>query len=149
VQIGELAKLAGVTVQTVRFYERSKLLPEPKRKNSGYRIYSQPDLKRLLFVLQAKSLGFSLDEIRDILRLRERGNCPCGEVISVAERHLRDVERQLRQLTTFRDGLRTAIRDWKKSGDQTPSADVICALIERAAQPSKPNRNTATKRLTL
>ena len=64
-QIGELAKRSAVTVQTVRFYERLRLLPEPQRKDSGYRVYSEPDLKRLLFVRQAKSLGFSLDEIRD------------------------------------------------------------------------------------
>src|SRR2546430_15399315 len=88
-QIGELAKRSAVTVQTVRFYERLRLLPEPQRKDSGYRVYSGPDLKRLLFVRQAKSLGFSLDEIREILRMRERGHCPCGEVITIAERHLR------------------------------------------------------------
>ena len=62
-QIGELAKWADVTVQTIRFYERLKVLPEPQRKDSGYRVYSEPDLKRLLFVRQAKSLGFSLTGI--------------------------------------------------------------------------------------
>ncbi len=69
-QIGELAKRSGVTVQAVRFYERLKLLPEPQRKDSGYRVYSETDLKRLRFVRQGKSLGFSLDEIRDISNSR-------------------------------------------------------------------------------
>jgi MerR family mercuric resistance operon transcriptional regulator len=131
VQIGELAKLAEVSVQTVRFYERLKLLPDPQRKDSGYRVYSVPDLKRLLFVRQVKSLGFSLEEIRDILRMRERGRCPCGEVISVAEGHLRTVQQQIQQLSKFRDGLGRAVKQWKKSGKQTLSADAICALIER------------------
>ena len=61
-QIGELAKSAGVTVQTIRFYERKGLLPSPPRKESGYRIYDEADLRRLQFVRQVKRLGFSLDE---------------------------------------------------------------------------------------
>src|SRR2546430_10846738 len=103
-----------------------------------YRIYSEPDLKRLLFVRQAKSLGFSLDEIRDILRMRERGHCPCGEVITIAERHLRAVEQQLHNLSKFRDGLSRAVKQWKKSCSQTLSADAICALIERMLDSCKP-----------
>src|SRR5206468_1866173 len=101
-QIGELAKRSAVTVQTVRFYERLKLLPEPQRKDSGYRVYAQTDLRQLLFVRRAKALGFSLDEILDILRMRERGHCPCGEVVSIAERHLHAVEEQRRQLRLWR-----------------------------------------------
>ena len=133
-QIGELAKLSAVTVQTVRFYERLRLLPEPQRKDSGYRVYSGPDLKRLLFVRQAKSLGFSLDEIREILRMRERGHCPCGDVVSIAQRHLRTVEEQITQLSKFRDGLSQAVNRWKRSGKQTISADTICVLIERTLE---------------
>ena len=133
-QIGELAKLSAVTVQTVRFYERLRLLPEPQRKDSGYRVYSEPDLKRLRFVRQAKSLGFSLDEIREILRMRERGHCPCGDVISIAQRHLRTVEQQITQLSKFRDGLNQAVNRWKRSGKQTISADTICVLIERTLE---------------
>ena len=136
-QIGELAKRSAVTVQTVRFYERLRLLPEPQRKDSGYRIYSEPDLKRLRFVRQAKSLGFSLDEIREILRLRERGHCPCGDVVSIAQRHLRTVEEQISQLSKFRDGLSQAVNRWKRSGKQTISADAICVLIEHSLESVK------------
>ena len=137
-QIGELAKRAGVTVQTVRFYERLRLLPVPQRKDSGYRIYSGPDLKRLLFIRQAKPLGFSLEEIRDILRMRERGHCPCGEVVNTAQRHLRAVEEQIRQLSKFRDSLSRSVKQWKKSGKPTLSADAFCVLIERAMESWKP-----------
>jgi len=133
-QIGELAKRSAVTVQTVRFYERLRLLPEPQRKDSGYRVYSEPDLKRLLFVRHAKSLGFSLDEIREILRMRERGHCPCADVVSIAQRHLRTVEQQITQLSKFRDGLNQAVNRWKRSGKQTISADTICVLIERTLE---------------
>ena len=75
-QIGELASKARVTVQTVRFYERLRLLPEPQRKQSGYRLYFQHDLKRLLFVRQAKSLGFSLEEIGESYECVSPGIAP-------------------------------------------------------------------------
>ncbi len=129
-QIGELAEKGDVTVQTVRFYERQGLLPNPPRKDSGYRNYREGDLRRLLFIRQAQALGFSLPEIRDILRMWERGQCPCGSVLATAERHLQNVERQIRQLSRFRDELRGAIREWKRSEDQRLSADAFCALIE-------------------
>lgn len=142
-QIGQLADEAGVTVQTVRFYERKRLLPEPVRKESGYRIYSPNDLRRLRFIRQAKALGFSLDEIGDILKMRSRGECPCADVIAIAQRHLRDVEHQLETLTKFRDELRRAVRTWKRSGQQTLSADAICTLIERTM-----NKTTTRERAT-
>lgn len=75
-QIGEFAKHAGVNIQKVRFYERKRLLPAPERKASGYRIYSDEDLHRLRFIRQAKALGFSLDEIREILAMRARAQAP-------------------------------------------------------------------------
>lgn len=130
-QIGNLAKQAGVTVQTVRFYERRGLLPNPQRKDSGYRLYGEDDLHRLRFIRQAKALGFSLDEIKDFLRTRTRGLCPCSDVIKVGEQHLRDIEQQIAKLERFRDELRRAVRNWKKSGQQTIQADAFCTLIER------------------
>lgn len=129
-QIGVIAEKGRVSVQTVRFYERQRLLPNPPRKDSGYRVYSNADLKRLLFIRQAKALGFSLQEIREILLMRERGQCPCGSVLKIAERHLYAVERQLRQLSTFRDELTRAVKRWKRSGEQQLSADQFCSLIE-------------------
>lgn len=129
-QIGELAKKGGVSIQTVRFYERQGLLPDPGRKESGYRVYGERDLRRLVFIRQAKDLGFSLDEIREILKMRERGQCPCSSVLRLAERHFQTVERQLQQLAKFRDELSRAIRRWKRSGQQRLSAGAFCALIE-------------------
>ncbi len=130
-QIGRLAKDGGVTVQAIRFYERLKLMPQPRRKESGYRVYSDEDVKRLRFIRQAKTLGFTLEEIRDILQMRGRGECPCGEVVSIAERHLRDVETQIRHLSRFRTELRRAVSTWKRLGEPKVSGDAICALIER------------------
>ena len=100
-QIGAVAKKAAVSVQTVWFYERQGLLPSPPRKESGYRLYGEADLKRLLFIRQAKALGFSLEEIRMILRMCERGQCPCASVLRLAEQHLETTERQISQLAAF------------------------------------------------
>ncbi len=135
-QIGHLAKRVGVNVQTVRFYEREGLLPKPQRTESGYRVYGEDDLRRLQFIRQAKALGFSLEEIKEFLRMRSRGQCPCTDVIKIGERHLRDLERQIAHLTKFSDGLRRAVRGWKKSGQQQIAGDAICTLIERTMKSS-------------
>ncbi len=105
-------------------------MPSPPRKESGYRLYDEADLKRLLFIRQAKALGFSLEEIRTILKMRERGQCPCGSVLRLAEQHLVTIDHQLRQLSRFRDELRRAIKEWKRSGQQQLSANAFCSLIE-------------------
>ena len=140
-QIGEIAEMCNVSVQTVRFYERLGLLPNPPRKDSGYRIYGEADLKRLLFIRQAKALGFSLQEIREILRMRARGQCPCGSVLKLAERHLYNVDRQLQQLSAFREELRRAVSLWKRSGKQQLSANAFCALIENTLSDRTRRRN--------
>jgi DNA-binding transcriptional MerR regulator len=98
----------------------------PQRKASGYRIFGDEDLKRLLFIRQAKVLGFSLDDIREILAAKGKGQCPCGTVIGIAERHLRETEQQIRNLTAFRDELRRSVSIWKQEGQQQVSADAIC-----------------------
>ncbi len=136
-QIGKLAKQAEVNVQTIRFYERRKLLPEPRRTASGYRQYGPEELQSLQFIRQAKSLGFSLDEIRDIIRSRGRGQCPCTDVIAIAERHLRDVSNQIETLVKFKEELSHAVRGWKRAGKQTLSAGAICTLIERTMDANK------------
>ena len=140
-QIGELANRAGVNIQTIRFYEREKLLPPPARKPSGYRVYSKDDLRRLRFVRQAKELGFSLEEIREILRMRAQGACPCGRVISVAERHLGEIRQTIRQLAGFEKELARALKKWRNSGQPKLAANECCALIERAMQTRKRSKS--------
>ena len=118
-------------MQTVRYYERSGLLNKPERKSSLYRVYSEDDVQRLHFILHAKALGFTLDEIKHILDLRKKQACPCGEVRRLGEERLEEVEGQIRQLTAFRDELARAIKQWKQIPDQAPTGDAICVLIER------------------
>jgi DNA-binding transcriptional MerR regulator len=144
-QIGELARNGGLTVQAIRFYERKGLLPAPPRKESGYRIYGDADLRRLQFIRQAKRLGFSLDEIKSILRTRGRGACPCNEVVGIAERHLANAEQQIEQLIRFRDELSRTLSMWKRSKKRTVSADTICTLIERTLEPTGGKKNGTAK----
>jgi DNA-binding transcriptional MerR regulator len=131
---GELAKRASVSVQTVRFYERQGLLPDPGRTDSGYRRYTEVHLRQLRFIRQAKALGFSLEEIREILHMRGRGQSPCSKVISLVERHLQGVDNQIRQLGTFRRELSKALKQWKRPGARQVSAAAFCVLIERAME---------------
>ena len=130
-QIGELAKETRVTVQTVRFYERRGLMPQPLRRESGYRDFGEGDLRRLEFIRQAKGLGFSLQEIREILQTRERGQCPCTDVSKMAERHLAAAEAEIARLQRFRRELRQALCTWKQKPTRNLPANAICVLIER------------------
>src|SRR5436309_5433385 len=90
--IGRLAKLSGVRPDTIRFYERSGLLPKPQRLASGYRTYDDAALKQVRFIRKAQSLGFSLDEIQRIMNLRGHGREPCHYVIRMAETTLSETQ---------------------------------------------------------
>lgn len=146
-KIGELAKQSGTSVQTLRFYERSGLLPKPQRTESGYRMYASGDLRRLELIHQAKRLGFSLDEIKRILRLRQQGSCPCGEVVQMLEKHLRETDEQIRNLQRFRREVAGTLEDWKQSGVEGVPGEVICGLIERTIRTTKRVNGSQEKRL--
>jgi MerR family transcriptional regulator, copper efflux regulator len=98
-KIGELAKLAGSGIDTVRFYERQGLLPPPQRQASGYRRYESSDVARLRFIRRAKALGFTLVEIRDLLALSGRPEDDMGSLKAAANEKLADVELKLAELT--------------------------------------------------
>jgi DNA-binding transcriptional MerR regulator len=136
VKIGELARHAGMTVQAIRFYERHGLIPAPPRTDAGYRVYGDADLRRLQFIRQAKRLGFFLQEVIRILKLRQSGACPCEEVIDILEDHLRETEEQMTRLQTFRDELARTLKQWKRAGKREVPGEVICGLIERTIQPA-------------
>lgn len=101
--IGELAKAASVSIYTIRFYEKSGLLPRPARRPSGFRQYSELDVLQLQFVRQARSLGFSIDEIVELLALETEQRS--AVVSSVVERNLESIDRKIGQLIRWRDGL--------------------------------------------
>ena len=127
--IGRLAKLSGVKPDTIRFYERSGLLPKPQRLASGYRIYDNAALKQVRFIRKAQSLGFSLDEIRRIMNLRGQGKETCRCVIAMAEATLAETQTKLTELRQFKDTLTANLTRWKRKR-RGPIAAEFCALIE-------------------
>ncbi|MGB9663834.1 MAG: heavy metal-responsive transcriptional regulator [Ignavibacteria bacterium] len=100
--VGQIAKQVGVNVETIRYYERIKLLPRPKRIESRYRIYDEMDLKRLLFIKHAKELGFTLREIKELIELRIDSKAKCKDVKSLTENKLRDIDNRIRVLQNIR-----------------------------------------------
>ena len=139
--IGQLAKAAGVKSDTVRFYERTGLLPRPKRSASGYRVYDQAAARQLQFVKKAQALGFSLDEIRRILSLRGGGKKTCERVLAIAEATLDETERRLCELQAFRDDLKRTVTTWRKPSKRACASE-FCALIE-SASPSAAGRRVS------
>jgi len=109
--VGDLAESVGVNVQTLRFYEREGLLPEPERTSGGHRLYSEPDAARLRFIQGAKECGFTLKEIQELLFLRSSRDATCAEVSDVARRKLVEVNRKLDQLITLKAHLQKLIRE--------------------------------------
>jgi MerR family mercuric resistance operon transcriptional regulator len=104
-KIGELAAQADVSVQTVRYYERRGLLPEPERRASGYREYDPAILTRLHFIKRGQELGFTLDEIGDLLALRLDPRTPASAVKARAEAKIADIDHKLHDLERIRHAL--------------------------------------------
>jgi MerR family mercuric resistance operon transcriptional regulator len=96
--IGPLSKRTGCNIETIRYYERVGLLPAPVRSPGGYRLYGDQHLKRLTFIRRARSLGFSIDEVRTLLKLADERKRPCAEVRVVAAAHLEDVRAKIADL---------------------------------------------------
>lgn len=102
---GELAKRAGVNVETLRFYERKGLLPVPPRRESGYREYPEESVRRIRFIKRAQELGFSLGEIQDLLALRVQRGTTCAEVKERAELKIQDVRQKIADLKAIERAL--------------------------------------------
>ena len=96
--IGELSRLSGVNIQTIRYYERIKMVPAPPRTPSGRRVYSAMELRVLAFIRRSRELGFSLDEIRALLRLGGPEKASCHEVRQIAAHHLGDIRAKISDL---------------------------------------------------
>src|SRR5947209_4537677 len=129
--IGELARRAGVGVETVRFYERQGLLAEPARRASGYRQYGEDIVARLRFIRRAKELGFTLKEIAELLALRLDPDTTCADVRQRAVAKLADVESKLRDLRRIKKALRKLTATCSGYG---PAGD--CPILE-ALEPKR------------
>ena len=133
--IGRLAASTGVTVDTIRYYERIRLLPQPQRTSGGYRIYPRHMVNRVNVIRNAQQFGFSLDQLAAFLRVRDSGGRPCHDVRAAAGRILDAVDRQIGELVAARTRMRRTLRDWDIALASTP-ANRPAYLLERLATPS-------------
>ena len=127
-KVGEIAEKIGLNVETLRYYEKIKIMPKPKRMESRYRIYDELDLKRLLFIKRAKELGFTLKEIKELLNLKIESTATCGDVKHLAEHKLTDIEERIRDLKNIKKVLLKLITQCvceEVSTEECPILEVI------------------------
>jgi len=122
--IGELSKQTGCKIETIRYYEKQHLMPEPARTHGGHRLYSSNLLGRLKFIRRSRELGFSMDEIRDLLSLVDEKQVSCERVKSIAQIHLHDIEAKIADLKN----MQTTLQDLAQ---RCSGKDVVdCPIIE-------------------
>ena len=138
-KIGEVSKRSGVGIEALRFYEKSGLLDRPQRTESGYRVYDDSVLDRLAFIKKAQVLGFTLEEIRELISHKRRGENPCGEVRQIVKGRLKELDERIAQMTQYRDELSAALKEWEKTKER---AGHVCGLIETShiEHPVEPRR---------
>lgn len=127
--VGAAASKVGVSAKAIRLWESHGLLPPAERTPAGYRIFSDDDLGVLRFIRQAKALGLTLPEIKDILELQRGGAAPCDRVTELLDAHVREIDRTIADLRELRRTLtaaRGAARDSKRRGEHA----VVCHIIE-------------------
>jgi DNA-binding transcriptional MerR regulator len=133
-RVGELAKASGVSADTLRHYERKGVLPFIRRSSNGYREYPPQALDRILLVRRALAVGFTLDELASILKVRDRGGAPCREVRAMAVSKLSELETQLRELLALRDYLRKTVTLWDERLSKTDAGEQAGLLEALATQ---------------
>lgn len=127
--VGSVAEKVGVSAKAIRLWETNGLLPPAERTAAGYRVFTDDDLGVLRFIRQAKALGLTLSEIKDILELQRGGAAPCDRVTELLDAHVRQIDRtvaDLRELRRTLTAARRAARESKRRGERA----VVCHIIE-------------------
>ncbi|KAA3643978.1 MAG: heavy metal-responsive transcriptional regulator [Chloroflexi bacterium] len=133
-QIGLVADELGINPKTIRYYEERELIPEAERNQTGYRVYSQDAIERIGFILRARDLDFSLDDIGEILELRERGEAPCLYVTDLVSHRLLDIDAKIAALQQLRGELEVIQTEAQSlPREKIVNKDCICHLIENEA----------------
>jgi DNA-binding transcriptional MerR regulator len=134
---GTLAKRAGISSDTLRFYERRGLLPRPPRDANGYRRYPADALQRVTMIQRALAAGFTLADLARIFRQRDAGGAPCREVLAIAALRLRELDERIAELIDLRERIGRVVSTWERTLDATP-AGVRARLLETLAGPPEP-----------
>ena len=131
---GELARLTGVSADTLRHYEKLGILPTSPRTSSGYRLFAAAAVERVQLVQRSLQLGFSLKELSEILRTYDSGGIPCQRVLTLTEQKLRSLEKQIRELRHTQSYMRKLIRAWRnemKHAEPGNKAGLLQSLIAK------------------
>jgi len=129
-RVTELAKAMNTTPDTVRYYTRIGLIVPIKSPNNGYKTYGEKVQQRLKFILSARHLDFSVEEIKSILTESDKGNTACPLVREIVEHRLSETEKQFQAALLLRQRLRASIDDWHDKPNKVPTGDMICHLIQ-------------------
>jgi len=129
-KVTEFANSMNTTPDTVRYYTRIGLLTPNKGSENGYKVFGKPEQKRLKFILSARQLDFSVEEITDILTQADKGHSACPLVRDIVEQRLVATEKQFQEAMLLRKRLKKAINDWQDKPDKAPTGEMICHLIE-------------------
>lgn len=127
--IGELSQQTDVSRETIRYYERIELLPPPQRSTNGYRQYSKEDVERLQFIRLSRTLDFSIDEIREILALRERQEAPCQYVMDVMDARIDEIESRIQDLEKLKSEIQYLHKVGHKLPEDVQMKTCVCHLI--------------------
>ena len=127
VTIGKLSKRTGCNIETIRYYERIGILLKPMRSEGGTRLYSEEQIKRLVFVCRSRELGFSLEEVRTLLRLVDGKKTTCQEIKTVTEGHIHDIEKKITDLKILQKTLKKISSQC--SGGFVPDCPIIDTLF--------------------
>lgn len=125
---GALAARTGCNIETIRYYEQIGILPPPARSGGGHRLYGEDFIKRLTFILRSRDLGFTLEEIRELLRMVDSRNYTCAQVDAVAQKHLLDIRRKIAALKRLKSTLETMAAQCSRG--QIPECPIIDALFD-------------------
>lgn len=124
---GELAKATGCNLETIRYYEKIGLLHAPGRTPAGHRVYADKDHSRLRFILRTRELGFSIEEIRNLLSLVDTNDYTCGDIHALTTTHLKSISQKISDLKILKDTL--AVISNKCGKGKTPDCPIIQALV--------------------
>ncbi len=131
---GVVAKLTGCNIETMRYYERAGLMPDPARSEGGHRIYSDDQVRRLMFIRRCRELGFRVEQVRELLRLVDGGDYTCAEVRVITIDHLDDVGRKIADLRK----IQTTLRDMAAEcdGGDVPECPIVDVLFKEPGRPA-------------
>ena len=135
--VSQLAKRVGSTPSALRYYERIGLLPEPERSSGGYRLYGDDAEERVRFIKRAQRFGLRLEEISELLEIRERGLCPCGHTRELLVSRLAEIDEEVAALTRLREDVEQMVSELPAAPDSEgwQCAGSLVALTQRPAGP--------------